>query len=173
MSLTSSCSALLLLLLLLIMVMCTATWMLVYCLVACIMTWRDHGEAKHYRQQQTDKAPHGNNNTISRWMWTAAIANSPHSASDTLSSFPAFEAPLDAKRPPQLLTPELTGSGMSPSPRKQAKWGTGAGHVDQEQHVKDEMVRGQGLRVLYCLALVEGGGARAGEASGAIFCTVS
>lgn len=124
--------------------------MLVYCLVCCIMTWRDHGEAKHYRQQQTDPAPHGNNNTISRWMWTAAIANSPHSASDTLSSFPAFEAPLDAKRPPQLLTPELTGSGMSPSPHKQAKWGTGAGHVDQEQHVKDQMVRMQCWRDRGC-----------------------
>jgi hypothetical protein len=27
---------------------------------------------------------------------------------------------------------------MSPLPRKQAKWGTGAGHVNQKQHVNDQ-----------------------------------
>lgn len=71
-------------------------------------------------------------------MWTAGIA-SPNSASETMSSFPAFEVPMDAKRPPQLLAPELTGSTLSPSPRKQAKWGTGAGHADQ-QHPADNQV---------------------------------
>lgn len=56
-----------------------------------------------------------------------------------MSSFPAFEAPdSHAKRPPQLLAPELTSSTLSPSPQKQAKW-----HGDQhmQQGAGDYQVR--------------------------------
>jgi len=95
-----------------------ATWLLVYCLVACIITWRDHSEAqycKHYLQHEEQR-----DGNINRWMWTAGVA-SPNSASGTMSSFPAFDLPPDAKRPPQLLAPEFTASTLSPSPRKQGK----------------------------------------------------
>ena len=67
-----------------------------YCLVACITTWRDHAEAKHCRHLAADQQQNGN---VSGWMWTAGVT-SPHSASDTLSSFPAFELPLQVAAAP-------------------------------------------------------------------------
>jgi hypothetical protein len=40
-----------------------ATWLLVYCIVACVTTWRDNNEAKYCQQfiQQGDQ-PDGNIN---------------------------------------------------------------------------------------------------------------
>lgn len=101
----------------------TATWLLVYCVVACVTTWRDNRESNTFRQW----VQQGNGGDgINRWMWTAGVAT-PHSPSETMSSFPAFEAPdSHVKRPQQLLAPEMTTSTLSPSPRKQAKW-----HDDQ------------------------------------------
>lgn len=120
-------------------------------MVACITTWRDHSEARHCRHLAADQQQHGN---ISGWMWTAGIT-SPNSASDTLTSFPAFEAPLDSRRPPQLLAPELTASTLSPSPRKQAKWSAAAAHGDQHerQGAAEQQVGGARRRPGSCRAL--------------------
>lgn len=122
-----------------------ATWVLIYCLVACITTSRDHNEARHcaYLMQQEQQRD-GN---ISQWMWTAGVA-SPSNASGTMSSFPAFEQALDVKRPQQQqpLAPEATASSTrSSSPRKQqGKRHLNNHHNQQQQLDQDNMLHGAG-----------------------------
>jgi hypothetical protein len=107
-----------------------ATWLMVYCNVACVSIRRDHSEATYHKKHSPqDGARDGG---ISKWMWTAGIG-SPHSQSDTMSSFPAIENPTDAKRTQQGLAPEYTSSTLSPSPRKQAKWGAAAAAGQEDQ----------------------------------------